>query len=554
MDSEKANREKIVEFKNLFEQMGTLAHREGDWLKEYSRVLLNFLDLLDQLPMVSYGKEFDIAKIVLNTGNCLIELGDYFTAIDVFQRLSARCLAAKNFYQAGAAFNAMGLTYNQLNLFDKAEVSFGWALRINKKQLHDELGTTITLNNYAVSLIRIKRWSEAEKTFLEVLKRIKKFTDSEIRSYTSYSKMDLISSIYNNMGKLFLFMTSEAQEKRLPYRHFAEKACDTLNEAIEHNYDSGRRIVAESDFAEALFYLGKYKESERILRHLERKCFGHSESKRLLANIYRRISMIHLAKGEVDEAMDHCYRALETSLLFANPAEEMEVIDTFMDVLKMSSKILFKHIDDQIERTKIANSQGHKLIDNLVEFLEKKDLYTGLHHSFNVCQLSVRMGEIILENSAQFGISPDEKDPEKMIQLDLLSVAAMLHDIGKLQVPWAVINKILPLREEEWQLIKDHPVNGYRILDSFYLTEAGKIVIEHHEKVDGSGYPWGRKKLSLMGAIVALADVYEAMTTINRFYRQAKPKSIALAELKSLSGIHFDPRVVKAITMVVGSS
>ncbi|MFC1851608.1 HD domain-containing phosphohydrolase, partial [candidate division CSSED10-310 bacterium] len=434
---------------------------------------------------------------------------------------------------------------------DEQGSPFGWALRIYEKQLRNDLGTTVTLNNYAVSLIRINRWTEAEKKFKDVLQRIKKFPDNEVRELMHTSKMDFIASIYYNLGKLYLHMSSEASEKKLPFKHFAEKSCSSFNEAIQHHQDIAKRIEAESSFAEALYFLGKTTEADRLLKHLEHKCFGKVGFKKLLTNIYRRQAMIRLFQNEVDDAMALCYRALETSLLFAHPAEEMEVIDTFMDLLRISSKILFEHISDLVERVRIANSQGHKLIDNLVEFLEKKDLYTGLHHSFNVCQLSVRMGEVIADNTSIFG-DCNNGDPENLIQLDILGVAGMLHDIGKLQVPWAVINKILPLREEEWQLIKEHPVNGYRILDSFYLSEVGKIVIEHHEKIDGSGYPWGRKKLSMMGAIVALADVYEAMTTINRLYRQAKPKDVALAELKSLSGIHYDPRAVKALTMAMG--
>ncbi|MFC1850258.1 hypothetical protein ACFL27_08710, partial [candidate division CSSED10-310 bacterium] len=116
MTSEKSDLAKIQEYKDKFQQMGTLAHREGEWLKSYSRVLLNFLDLLDQLAIHEHGKDKTLALQIHDTGLLLAELGDYFTAIDVFQRLSARCLAAKNFNQAGLAFNSMGLTYNQLNL------------------------------------------------------------------------------------------------------------------------------------------------------------------------------------------------------------------------------------------------------------------------------------------------------------------------------------------------------------------------------------------------------------------------------------------------------
>lgn len=551
LSAEKKYLEHLTKYNEKFKEMGSLSHREGEWLKSYSFTLLNFMDLLDQLPLVLHEKEAGLVDHINETALLLKDLGDYFTAIDVLQRLSARCLSAKNFHQAGLSFNIIGTTYSQLNLFEHAEASFSWALRIFQKQLNDLSGTIRTLNNLGMCLIRTKRWQEAEKTFFEILKRVKKMPDTQITKSLDSPKIGYIASIHQNLGQLYLNMAREAFDKELPHRNFAELSCRSINEAIQFQTDPLKKMEAESDFAEAMYFLEQYLEAERLLKHLERKCLGEAAFTKLLTNIYRRQAMIKLVAGDVQDAMDYCYRALEISLVFANPTEEMEVIETYIDILRLSARILFEDIDDEIERVKIASSRGYKLIDNLVEFLEKKDLYTGLHHSFNVCQLSVRMGEIIRDNPSMFNTKTHSDDPENSVQIDLLELAGMLHDIGKLQIPWAVINKILPLNEEEWLLIRQHPINGFRILNSFLLDEVGRIVIEHHEKVDGSGYPRNRTQISLMGAIVALADVYEAMTTINRLYRKAKPKDEALHEINSLAGIHFDPRAVKAITMAM---
>jgi len=549
--SEKLFRDQILDFKAKFHTIRSLSHREGDWLKNYSVSLLNFMDIVDQMPISLHEKSFGVVEHVHDIARILIEIGDYFSGIDVFQRIAARCLSAKNYHQAGMSFNMTGVTYNQLGLFDKAEASFEWALRIYQNQLHDEIGSLVTLNNYGFSLIRTQRWAEAEQTFNEVMKRLKKIPDQDVRTELGAPKIGLIATLYQNFGKLCLNRAEEAFKQKLPYRHFAEEACRNLNESIQLQSDVVKRTEAESDFAEALYFMEQYTDAERLLKHLEKKCLGAGPHKKLLANIYRRLAMIKLVDDQVDEAMDLCYRALEISLLFTNPVEETDIIDTYIDILRISASILFKDAVGQIERVKIASSRGYKLVDNLVGFLEKKDLYTGLNHSFNVCQLSVRMGEIIRENASDFCLDPASQDPENMVQLDLLGLAGMLHDIGKLQLPWGVINKILPLKEEEWLLIKQHPINGFRMLNSFYLEGVGKIVVEHHEKVDGSGYPWGRKSISLMGAIIALADVYEAMTTINRQYRKSKTKENALREINDLAGVHFDKRAVKALTMAM---
>ncbi|MBN2381975.1 tetratricopeptide repeat protein [bacterium] len=551
MVKENVYREHILDFKQRFRGMCGQSQREGEWLRSYSYSLLNYLDILDELPEHQYTKEAGLAEHIHETALLLTELGDYFTAIDVFQRLATRCLSARNYNQAGRSFNEIGSIYEQLSLFDKAETSFEWALRIYKKQIQDELGTILTMNNIGLSLIRTNQWEEAEQTFTEVIKQIKKSPEHLTLNGSGYSKLGLMASLHQNFGRLYLARASIAHAQRAPYREFATRSCQYFDEAMELHSDPFRRFEAQSGFAEALYYLEQFPEAERQLKYLEKKCLGMPAYKKLLPTIYRRLALLELVDSNVDEAMGLCFQALEVSLLFGNPVEEMEIVTTYLDTLKMIAKKLFEHVTDRTQRIRIASSQGYKLVDHLVGFLEKKDLYTGLNHSFNVCQLSVRMGEIISCHPHDFGLNPEHNDPEDSIQTDLLGLAGMLHDIGKLLVPWVIINKILPLKDEEWQLIKQHPINGYRILNSFYLEDVGKIVLEHHEKIDGSGYPRGRKKLSLMGSIIALADVYEAMTTIDRFYRRAKPKQVAQAEINELAGIHYDPRAVKAFNQAM---
>jgi len=124
--------------------------------------------------------------------------------------------------------------------------------------------------------------------------------------------------------------------------------------------------------------------------------------------------------------------------------------------------------------------------------------------------------------------------------------AALLHDIGKLGVPDAVLSKAGPLDDQEWSLIKLHPTIGASMVRSMNgISRIAPIVMSHQEKYDGSGYPYGLKaeKIPLGGRILAVADAYDAMTN-DRVYRKARNHSDAVYELKTLSGTHFDPHVV----------
>jgi len=133
--------------------------------------------------------------------------------------------------------------------------------------------------------------------------------------------------------------------------------------------------------------------------------------------------------------------------------------------------------------------------------------------------------------------------------LDDLQIAALLHDIGKIGTPEAILNKKGKLSPEERKKIEEHPVLGETILKSIKeLEESIKGVKYHHEKYDGTGYPEGLKgnKIPFIAAIISGADIYDAMTT-DRPYRAALSKEEAIAEIKRSSGTHLAPQVAEAL-------
>jgi putative nucleotidyltransferase with HDIG domain len=166
------------------------------------------------------------------------------------------------------------------------------------------------------------------------------------------------------------------------------------------------------------------------------------------------------------------------------------------------------------------------------------DEYTG-DHSQGVVALA---GDV----AAELGL--DEQ------QLQLTELGALLHDVGKIQVPKSIINKSGPLDDAEWEVMRTHTVLGQDMLDRVggWLAEVGVVVRASHERWDGGGYPDALEgeEIPLAARIVACCDAYSAMTT-DRSYRRARPTADALDELRACAGTHFDPRVAAATCAVV---
>lgn len=169
----------------------------------------------------------------------------------------------------------------------------------------------------------------------------------------------------------------------------------------------------------------------------------------------------------------------------------------------------------------------------LVKIADRKDSDTH-SHSIRVSQTAVKLGKIL-------GLSEEE--------IFQLKVGALLHDIGKLTIPGGLIMKKGLLTEEERKLIETHPSAGARLLEPMERYDlASSVVLQHHERVDGTGYPNGLigGQISLQARIVAVADTFDAITS-PRAYHLGKPSHIALREIRKYSGTHFDTAVVRAL-------
>jgi hypothetical protein len=173
----------------------------------------------------------------------------------------------------------------------------------------------------------------------------------------------------------------------------------------------------------------------------------------------------------------------------------------------------------------------------LVQAVETKDYYTRGH--------SERVSRVTEMIAREWGMRED--------RVQVIRIAGMLHDVGKLGVPTKILQKQGKLNQLEFEAIKLHPLRGYEMLCEIdFLTEALSGVYHHHERLDGRGYPMGLQdeEIPEFARIIMVADAFDSMTS-TRSYRLAKTVDEAVAELRRCESVQFDPKVVDCLVAAV---
>jgi HD-GYP domain-containing protein (c-di-GMP phosphodiesterase class II) len=160
-----------------------------------------------------------------------------------------------------------------------------------------------------------------------------------------------------------------------------------------------------------------------------------------------------------------------------------------------------------------------------------------LLHGVDVAVLTIRIGH-------RLGLDEDS--------LVTLARASLLHDVGKQDVPLEILQKPGKLDATEWAVIERHPLRGCQMLIEAGLPDEARIVLHHHERIDGTGYPTGRagEDIPVEARILAVADAYDAMTSA-RPYRAALAPEAAIAELRSGAGRQHEASCVEALASIV---
>ena len=240
-----------------------------------------------------------------------------------------------------------------------------------------------------------------------------------------------------------------------------------------------------------------------------------------------------IAKGEVKGVLEVFHRS---------PLKVSEDWLEFLHILATQAAIAMDNLQ-LFENLQSSNLELTLAYDSTLEgwakTLELRDQETEGH--------SLRVTEIAVQLARAIGITPDE--------LIHMRRGAMLHDIGKMGVPDRILQKPGPLTEEEWEIMKQHPVYAFNALYNIpFLKRAIEVPYFHHERWDGSGYPLGLSGASipLLARIFAVVDVYDALTS-DRPYRKAWSCEETATYIREQSGKHFDPQIVAAFLSLLSN-
>lgn len=211
--------------------------------------------------------------------------------------------------------------------------------------------------------------------------------------------------------------------------------------------------------------------------------------------------------------------------------QAFSLIKKTMETLRLNGTAPLAEVGDDLKRITLKLASEPGILSHLI-FLREHDDYT-FHHSVSVGVIATLLGSWL-------GLSEEE--------LAQLASAGSMHDLGKAFISIKILNKPGRLSPEELELMKKHPSLGYELLAKHFGPEAvpARVAFEHHERIDGRGYPMGVKsgETLLLSRIVAVADVFHAMTS-DRVYRPRQAQFVALAQLREEGFGSLDPRVVQ---------
>jgi putative nucleotidyltransferase with HDIG domain len=241
------------------------------------------------------------------------------------------------------------------------------------------------------------------------------------------------------------------------------------------------------------------------------------------------MEFFYILKGIIEVKTNSRYKRLSKGdYIYVHELEETVQFRTLEDtqLLYITSKPTFfslsRKINDLIEISKKS---------------QKKDMYTHDHGS-RVQKYSVKIANKLNLNNDK---------------VENIALASLFHDVGKIHIPDKILMKPDKLTEEEMNCVKEHPESGYNMLQDTYYKEISKIVRQHHERLDGSGYPKGIKDEDIMieAKIIGIADAFDAMTT-TRPYRKAMTKDEAKEELrKDVESRKYDKKIFEILLDII---
>lgn len=341
---------------------------------------------------------------------------------------------------------------------------------------------------------------------------------------------------------------------------------NTLNERdfLEILFKNAFDIIDEADYGCVYLYQEDYVEfldakghDINRLNHIKypKHLFQKNTSETLVKKDIFEIDEQKIADAKhLFEALKGASKPIKETLFFELNVNNTNIGGVSLDIDKDSNKTFsvksiealdaFKHLAAafyQIQRlTKIRDDFTKDLVISITQMLEIHDEYTRGHS----------------ESVAIFGVQIGKKMGLDRTTLDQIYWTGLVHDIGKILIPEGILNKAGKLTEEEFNIIKQHPVWGHKtLMNSAKLNNLAELVLHHHERWDGRGYPDGLKgkDIPLVSRIICVADAWDAMTS-KRSYRKPLSRQEALEEIIKNAGTQFDPTISQVFVSLLNDS
>ncbi|MFZ7103972.1 MAG: HD domain-containing phosphohydrolase [Peptococcaceae bacterium] len=293
------------------------------------------------------------------------------------------------------------------------------------------------------------------------------------------------------------------------------------------------------DLVSCVGYEGKSESLKKI--RIDQGLCGYAAQKREIVLVNdvtldeRYISGLEETRAELDIPL-----LVKDELIGVLSLQSTNAFQDFAQEQELILKVLGKNIAMVMKNHQLTEAVRESFVDIvkvLIKVIEAKDIYTS-GHCERVKEISLKIGRHL--------------DLEKS-ELETLELAALLHDIGKIGMPEEILNKKGKLTKGEYELIKKHPVIGYSMLEGIYsLERINKIILQHHERIDGTGYPQMLRgdKIDILAKILAVADAIDAMTSA-RPYRTIQSLDYVLEQLDNYSGSQFDKKIAAVAKIIL---
>ncbi|MCP4141098.1 MAG: tetratricopeptide repeat protein [Chloroflexi bacterium] len=467
---------------------------------------------------------YGLTKALNLFGIIYMNLGDFHKALSYSLEALNMARENQNAQQEAAILSNLGHVYNRLGDIKKELEVYNQALKLVRGDDKDKM-TSIIFNNIAMAYHTQKRYAKA----LEAAQK-------SLRISQDIGVRLLETNVLCTIGDIYLDMSSYAKAVEYFQKSMmlAQETGDRFLEMLTL-FSSGKLYSEQKNLKKAISYL---QQALKLAQELK--------SKPELSQIHKTLAQVYKSQGKFELALDHyeSFHVINEEVFnyeSNSKIRNLKILHETEDALKKAETYQVKNteLEEMVaERTFELEQANIQIIQAYDKSLEGWAKALELRHNDTLGH-TMRVVDLTMKLAIKMGISDDE--------LIHIRRGALLHDIGKLAIPDRILNKKGPLSKEEMTVMQKHPEYSQQLLTPIeFLHPALDIPKYHHEKWNGSGYPFGLKEdeIPLAARIFAVVDVWDALC-FDRPYQKAWEKKTTLEYILSEAGTHFDPEVVK---------